>query len=184
MGLDTAPNASELIGAVNGVTIAGGLIGALLQSEQSDTLGRRKSVALSCAIAVLGGALQTGSVHIAMFIVARLIAGLGVGMTTCSRSITSNFNRRFDWVDPPVPERNFSTEVARPYRWIPRHLHFAGDNDVQVSRSQSSASLDLPQQLDRLWILLRQCRRRSMESSACNSVRADNGTWGWCVLHT
>lgn len=79
MGLDTAPNATELFGAVNGVTLAGGLIGALLQSEQSDRLGRKKSVALSCAICVLGGALQAGSVHIAMFIVSRLIAGLGVG---------------------------------------------------------------------------------------------------------
>ncbi len=79
MGLDTAPNATELFGAVNGVFIAGGLIGALLQSEQSDRLGRRKAVAVSCAISVIGGALQAGSVHIAMFIVSRLIAGLGIG---------------------------------------------------------------------------------------------------------
>lgn len=79
MGLDTASNATELFGAVNGVFIAGGLIGALLQSEQSDRLGRQKSVAFSCAIAVVGGGLQAGSVHIAMFIVSRLIAGLGIG---------------------------------------------------------------------------------------------------------
>ena len=73
MGLDTASNAPQLNGAVNGVSIAGGLIGAIVQSEQSDRLGRQKSVALSCAISVVGGALQAGSVHIAMFIVARQI---------------------------------------------------------------------------------------------------------------
>jgi len=79
MGLDTASNATQLIGAASGVFFAGGLIGALLQARQSDKLGRQNSVALSCAVAVLGGALQAGSVHIAMFIAARMIAGLGVG---------------------------------------------------------------------------------------------------------
>ena len=79
MHLDTAPNASQLSGAVSGVFFAGGLMGALLQSKTSDRLGRRKSVFLCSVFGVLGGALQAGSVHIAMFIVARMIAGLGVG---------------------------------------------------------------------------------------------------------
>lgn len=79
MGLDTASNATQLVGAVNGVYIDGGLIGALLSSQTSDRLGRQKSVSLSSAVAVLGGALQTGSVHIAMFIVARLLARVGIG---------------------------------------------------------------------------------------------------------
>ncbi|KIX00278.1 uncharacterized protein Z518_10417 [Rhinocladiella mackenziei CBS 650.93] len=79
MSLDTAPNATQLIGAVNGVYIAGALIGSLLSSQTSDALGRRKSVFLSAALAVLGGALQAGSIHIGMFIVARLLAGLGIG---------------------------------------------------------------------------------------------------------
>ena len=79
MGLDTASNATQLTGAANGCYIAGALIGALLSGQLSDILGRRKSVCVSSSIAVFGGALQTGSVHIAMFIVARLIAGLGIG---------------------------------------------------------------------------------------------------------
>jgi hypothetical protein len=136
MGLDTAPNASELIGAVNGVTIAGGLIGALLQSEQSDRLGRRKSVALSCFVAVLGGGLQTGSVHIAMFIVARLIAGLGVG-----ENFHAFFNphrtdncRRPLWLNSPVPKRDLPAKIPRPDRRVSRDLHLAGHHDVQVSQ--------------------------------------------------
>jgi len=106
MGLDTAPNATQLIGAANGLSFAGGLIGALLQAKQSDKLGRQKSVALSCAIAVLGGALQAGSVHIAMFIVARMIAGLGVGKR--AREIrmqqSSDFYRGTVCFHTPLPE--------------------------------------------------------------------------------
>lgn len=79
MGLDTASNATQLTGAINGVYIAGALIGSLLSSQSSDVLGRRMSIFISAAFAVLGGALQAGSVHIAMFIVARLLAGLGIG---------------------------------------------------------------------------------------------------------
>ena len=79
MDLDTASNATQLVGAVNGVYIAGALIGSLLSSQTSDSLGRKKSVFLSAALAALDGALQAGSVHIGMFIVARLVAGLGIG---------------------------------------------------------------------------------------------------------
>lgn len=79
MHLNTASNASQLIGAVNGVYISGALIGALLCSQSSDRLGRRRSVFVASTFMVLGGALQAGSVHIAMFIVARLITGFGVG---------------------------------------------------------------------------------------------------------
>ena len=79
MHLDSASNATQLTGAVSGCFFAGGLIGALLQSKASDKLGRRQSVFLCCALGVLGGALQAGSVHIAMFIVSRLISGLGIG---------------------------------------------------------------------------------------------------------
>lgn len=79
MGLDTASNATQLTGAANGCYIAGALIGSLISSRASDILGRKKSVFSASALAVLGGALQAGSVHIAMFIVARLVAGLGIG---------------------------------------------------------------------------------------------------------
>jgi MFS family permease len=60
MGLDTAPNANSLIGATNGVSIAGGLIGALLSSPAADRLGRKVSIFMSAALGVLGGALQAG----------------------------------------------------------------------------------------------------------------------------
>ncbi|KAK5032811.1 hypothetical protein LTS07_004221 [Exophiala sideris] len=79
MKLAKASNATQLVGAVNGVYIAGALIGSLLSSISSDVLGRRMSVFVSAFVAILGGALQAGSVHIGMFIAARLVAGLGIG---------------------------------------------------------------------------------------------------------
>lgn len=79
MGLDKAANATQLTGATNGVYIAGALIGSLLSSQSSDVLGRRMSILVAAVFGVVGGALQAGSVHIAMFIVARLLAGLGIG---------------------------------------------------------------------------------------------------------
>jgi MFS family permease len=79
MGLDTAPNATQLTGAANGCYIAGALIGSIMSSQASDVLGRKKSVFFASLISVLGGALQAGSVNIAMFIAARLVAGLGIG---------------------------------------------------------------------------------------------------------
>lgn len=79
MGLDTASNATQLVGAANGVYISGALIGSLLSALTSDSFGRRKSISLCSAVAVLGGGLQAGSVNIGMFIAARGIAGLGIG---------------------------------------------------------------------------------------------------------
>lgn len=79
MGLATASNAKDLFGAINGVYIAGALIGSVLSSNATDALGRRKSLSLAAGLATFGGGLQAGSVNISMFIAARLIAGFGIG---------------------------------------------------------------------------------------------------------
>ena len=79
MKLATLSNANDLIGAVSGCFFAGGMIGAFAASEVTDYLGRRVSIFISCVFAVIGGALQAGSINMAMFIAARLVAGLGIG---------------------------------------------------------------------------------------------------------
>ncbi|KIX99383.1 uncharacterized protein Z520_04959 [Fonsecaea multimorphosa CBS 102226] len=77
--LDTRPNASGLIGATNGLFQTGGLFGTLSCMKSADWLGRRKALFVASIVTTVGGALQAGSVHIAMYIVARLITGLGIG---------------------------------------------------------------------------------------------------------
>lgn len=67
------------MGAINGLFQAGGLFGTLMAGVTGDKFGRCKAMFIACLFAIIGGALQAGSVHIAMFLVARFIAGVGIG---------------------------------------------------------------------------------------------------------
>lgn len=80
--LNTRPNATDLIGATNGLFQTGGLLGTLSCMKSADWLGRRKALFVASIVTTIGGALQAGSVHIAMYIVARLITGIGIGVCT------------------------------------------------------------------------------------------------------
>ncbi|KAK5735750.1 hypothetical protein LTR17_007922 [Elasticomyces elasticus] len=82
--LDTRSNAASLTGAINGLFQAGGLIGTLCSSFLADSLGRRKAILIAAIVTVIGGALQAGSVAIAMYIVMRLVTGWGIGSTCYS----------------------------------------------------------------------------------------------------
>lgn len=56
------------------------ILGALTGGPVSDTLGRRGGIISACIVFSLGVALQTGAHNLAMFIVGRFFAGLGVGL--------------------------------------------------------------------------------------------------------
>lgn len=77
--LQTSGNARS--GTVVALFTAGCFCGAFLASF-SDPLGRRGTILLACCIFVVGGAIQTGGIVIAMLYVGRLIAGIGVGFLT------------------------------------------------------------------------------------------------------
>ncbi|PTB36279.1 hypothetical protein M441DRAFT_178126 [Trichoderma asperellum CBS 433.97] len=78
-GLDTRSNATQLIGAINGLFQAGGLVGCLSCVKSADVLGRKRAIFLTALVALVGGALQAGSVNIAMYLVFRFVTGLGIG---------------------------------------------------------------------------------------------------------
>lgn len=78
-GLDKRSNTPQLSGAINGVFQAGGFIGALACIPIADNYGRRIGLFLAALLAILGGALQAGSVNVAMYIAMRVISGLAVG---------------------------------------------------------------------------------------------------------
>lgn len=65
--------------------LGGGLLGSILQGAISNKYGRRVATGTAALTMVLSGALQAGSVHIAMFIVARFLCGISAGMviTNC-----------------------------------------------------------------------------------------------------
>lgn len=60
----------------------GCIIGAIISIYFGDFLGRRKSVAMSCAWVIIGGAIQAASFGLPEMIVGRIIAGLGIGQST------------------------------------------------------------------------------------------------------
>lgn len=68
-------------GTVVALFTAGCFCGAFLASF-TDPLGRRGTILMACIIFVIGGAIQTAGVVIAMLYVGRLIAGIGVGFLT------------------------------------------------------------------------------------------------------
>ncbi|CAK7199700.1 hypothetical protein SEUCBS139899_002383 [Sporothrix eucalyptigena] len=76
-GLDTRANGTELISAMNGLFQAGAFFGAICISWVADRFGRKMSIVVPAVLVLVSGALLAGSVHIAMFLVSRFIAGMG-----------------------------------------------------------------------------------------------------------
>lgn len=67
-------------GAMNGLFCVGGLMGSIFIGWSSNAIGRRKSLLAALPLGIVGGAFQAGAVHIAMFLVGRLIGGIAVGI--------------------------------------------------------------------------------------------------------
>lgn len=65
--------------------LGGGLIGALVQAPISSKYGRKMASRVAALVLIVSGALMAGSVHIDMFLTARVINGIGAGMviTNC-----------------------------------------------------------------------------------------------------
>ncbi|KAH7921398.1 general substrate transporter [Leucogyrophana mollusca] len=75
-----ASYANQIEGAINGIFSAGGTFGALTVGYMCDIHGRKVTMNTAAIISLVGGALQAGSVDIAMLLVARFITGWGIGM--------------------------------------------------------------------------------------------------------
>lgn len=78
-GINGTPNSTGDIGAINGLYSVGGLFGCLSVGWTADKFGRRLALLIASCFAIAGSALQAGSIHVAMFIVARFITALGTG---------------------------------------------------------------------------------------------------------
>ncbi|KAM0713409.1 hypothetical protein Q7P37_010371 [Cladosporium fusiforme] len=76
--------AASLIGAINGLFAAGGVIGCLTIPSILDAFGRRNAIRLAALVCVVSAILQAASVHIAMLLVGRFFNGIAVGMVDVS----------------------------------------------------------------------------------------------------
>ena len=80
MGLDTDENAASLIGVIVSMYYAGGFFGVVLVNPIADRWGRKPAIAVGATITLLSGAIEAGSVNLAMFIVFRFLNGAGALM--------------------------------------------------------------------------------------------------------
>ncbi|KAL4896604.1 general substrate transporter [Aspergillus ambiguus] len=74
---------TNMIGALNGLNSAGAVAGCILQAWSADAYGRKWTMNLGLAVLIVGGALCAGTVHLAMFMVGRFVAGVGSGVLAC-----------------------------------------------------------------------------------------------------
>jgi sugar porter (SP) family MFS transporter len=72
------PSRAE-IGTMVAILEVGALVSSVAVGKIGDILGRRKTIFYGAAIFVVGGALQTFANGIAMMLLGRIVAGLGVG---------------------------------------------------------------------------------------------------------
>jgi MFS family permease len=64
----------------SGVNSARSAIGAMICSYIADKCSRKWTIQIGATILIIGAALCGGSVNVAMFLVARVITGLGIGL--------------------------------------------------------------------------------------------------------
>jgi MFS family permease len=75
----TSSKTASILGAISALFCAGAAFGAVLQGWTSDRFGRRISLAIGGAIAVVGTTVVAAAWNIPMLFVFRFITGLGVG---------------------------------------------------------------------------------------------------------
>ncbi|RFU25166.1 hypothetical protein B7463_g11170, partial [Scytalidium lignicola] len=77
--IESSSKGSSIIGAINGVYYGGGALGCWTIAYLADYFGRRRCIQIICVVCIISAALQAGSVHIAMLLVARLVNGISIG---------------------------------------------------------------------------------------------------------
>ena len=71
---------TNMIGALNGVNSAGAIIGCFFSAWACDKYSRKRTLQIGCVILIVGGALCAGAYDMAMFLVGRVVAGVGAGI--------------------------------------------------------------------------------------------------------
>ncbi|KAJ5109985.1 hypothetical protein N7532_002630 [Penicillium argentinense] len=72
-----------MIAALNGVDLAGAMLGCGFHVWSSEKFGRKRTMIIGSTILVVDGALCFGAIDLAMFIVGRGIAVMGSGILAC-----------------------------------------------------------------------------------------------------
>lgn len=71
---------TSIIGVINCIYSIGGMLGCYYNMWAADYFGRKRSIQMSCVMAIFGAGLMTGSVNVPMFCVSRVIMGFAIGI--------------------------------------------------------------------------------------------------------
>jgi MFS family permease len=75
---------AQLLGAFNGVQSAGACVGTVYNAWSANALSRKRTIQIGAVVTVISAALCAVSVNVGMFIFARFVSGLGLGIIgTC-----------------------------------------------------------------------------------------------------
>ncbi|KAG2345534.1 general substrate transporter [Suillus weaverae] len=77
---DNPSYTNKIEGSISGLFSAGCILGALAVGYIYDKHGRKITMNTAALICIIGGALQAGSINVAMLLEARFITGCGIGM--------------------------------------------------------------------------------------------------------
>ncbi|GFZ48519.1 hypothetical protein JCM24511_06267 [Saitozyma sp. JCM 24511] len=69
-----------ILGAIVSVFAGGAFFGALVAGQTADRIGRKRTIQLGAATAVIGCTIQTAAINAGMLIAGRFIAGLAIGV--------------------------------------------------------------------------------------------------------
>ncbi|KAL4874555.1 general substrate transporter [Aspergillus karnatakaensis] len=76
----TTPDATSITDGILSGFLGGALVGAIIQAPLSNKFGRRIANQAASVVVIIFAALQAGAVDVKMFIVSRVICGIGAGM--------------------------------------------------------------------------------------------------------
>ncbi|KAE9989014.1 hypothetical protein EG328_003331 [Venturia inaequalis] len=77
------PNASK-VGLITAILFVGGVVGAIAAPPVTDKWGRRMGLLVGCLFTLAGAIIQTCAQGSAVFIVGRLLIGVGISFTLCA----------------------------------------------------------------------------------------------------
>lgn len=80
--IDMGNPSEEILGIITASVFIGGIIGALMASWPADTFGRRPTLFAGSLLTAVGSILQAAASSRAVFIVGRVILGIGISFTT------------------------------------------------------------------------------------------------------
>lgn len=75
---------AAMIDLCMGLYFLGGVLGCWSVNWLCDVFGRRRGIQAMVILIIVSAAIQSGSVHFAMFVVGRFVGGIGAGLIACA----------------------------------------------------------------------------------------------------